>query len=52
VDLKMILSGQTSDVPLQPEDILFIPSSLPKKAAIRAAEAAIQIGTGLVIWGR
>ena len=52
VDLKTILSGQTGDVPLQPEDILFIPSSLPKKAIIRAAEAAIQVGTGLVIWRR
>lgn len=52
VDLKTILSGQTRDVPMQPEDILFIPSSLPKKAVIRAAEAAVQIGTGLVIWRR
>jgi polysaccharide export outer membrane protein len=52
VDLKSILSGQTGDVPLQPEDILFVPASLPKKAVIRAAEAAVQIGTGLVIWRR
>jgi hypothetical protein len=52
VDLKSVLAGQTSDVPLQPEDILFVPSSLPKKAIIRAAEAAVQIGTGLVIWRR
>ena len=52
VDLKSILAGQTGDVPLQPEDILFVPSSLPKKAVIRAAEAAVQIGTGLVIWRR
>lgn len=52
VDLKKILSGQTSDVPLQPEDILFVPSSLPQKAVIRAVETAVQIGTGLVIWRR
>jgi hypothetical protein len=35
---------------LQPDDILFIPSSLPKKAAIRAIEAAIQIGTGVAVF--
>jgi len=37
---------------LQPEDILFVPSSLPKRAAIRAVEVAVQVGTGLVIWRR
>ncbi len=52
VDLKKILIGKANDVPLQSDDILFVPSSAPKKAAIRAAEAAIQIGTGLVIWQR
>jgi polysaccharide export outer membrane protein len=52
VDLKSVLAGQTSDVPLQPEDILFIPSSLPQKAIVRAVETAVQIGTGLVIWRR
>ncbi|MGC9970669.1 MAG: polysaccharide biosynthesis/export family protein [Bryobacteraceae bacterium] len=52
VDLKKILSGQTNDVPLQPEDILFVPSNLPKKALVRAVETAVQMGTGLVIWRR
>jgi polysaccharide biosynthesis/export protein len=50
VDLKMIMDGKANDVPLQPDDILFIPSSLPKKAAIRAIEAAIQIGTGIAVF--
>lgn len=52
VDLKKILAGQAQDVPLQPEDILFVPSSVPKKAALRALETAIQVGTGVVIWRR
>jgi len=52
VDLKKILAGKAQDLPLQPEDILFVPASTPKKAAIRAIEAAIQIGTGIVIWRR
>ena len=52
VDLKRILAGQSVDVSLKSEDILFIPGSAPKKAALRALEAAIQIGTGVVIWRR
>lgn len=50
VDLKRIMDGKAKDVALQPDDILFIPSSLPKKAAIRAIEAAIQIGTGVAVF--
>lgn len=50
VDLSKIMAGKARDVSLQPEDILFVPSSLPKKAAIKAIEAAIQMGTGFVIW--
>jgi polysaccharide export outer membrane protein len=50
VNLKSIISGKTPDVKLQPEDILFIPGSTGKRAAIRGIEAAIQLGTGVVIW--
>lgn len=52
VDLRKIMAGKANDVALQPEDILFIPGSTPKRAALRAAEAAIQLGTGIVIWRR
>ena len=45
VNLKAIMAGTSGDVPLQPEDILFIPSNGPQKALARAAEAAIQVGT-------
>ena len=52
VDVKGILIGKRGDVPLQGDDILFIPGSLGKKTTLRAVEAAIQTGTGLVIWRR
>jgi polysaccharide export outer membrane protein len=52
VDLKEISDGSKADVILEPDDILFIPTSAPKKAALRAVEAAIQMGTGVVIWRR
>jgi len=48
VDVKRILGGKGKDVPLEADDILFIPSSLAKKASVRAMEAAIQAGTFLV----
>jgi polysaccharide export outer membrane protein len=52
VNLSAILSGKTEDLELKPRDILFVPDSLPKKAGLRAAEAAIQAATGVVIWRR
>ena len=50
VDLKKIIAGKEEDLAMKPEDILFVPSSLPKKAGIRAAEAAVSTLTGVVIW--
>lgn len=52
VNLKKILSGHASDPGLEANDILFIPDSTSKKALRRGAEAALQIATGVVIWGR
>jgi polysaccharide export outer membrane protein len=52
VNVKAILDGKAPDVTMQPEDILFVPSSQPKRAAARAAEAAIQVATGVIIWRR
>ena len=45
VNLKAIMAGQSGDVPLKPEDILFVPSSTQKKAWARAAEVALQMST-------
>jgi len=50
VDLKKILSGKGEDIGLRPDDILFVPASVGKKAAVRGIEAAIQLATGVVIW--
>jgi polysaccharide export outer membrane protein len=50
VDLKKILAGKSEDLLLQPNDILFVPSSTTKVVTSRTLEAAIQIGTGLAIF--
>jgi polysaccharide export outer membrane protein len=52
VDLAKILDGSAPDVMLRSADILFIPNSVIKNATLRTVEAAIQIGTGLVILRR
>jgi polysaccharide export outer membrane protein len=50
INLKSIFEGKNPDLALVPEDILFIPNSMAKSSAMRAVEAAIQMGTGVVIW--
>jgi polysaccharide export outer membrane protein len=52
VDLKKLLEGKGDDVPLLANDILFVPTSMAKNAALRTIEAAIQIGTGIAIYSR
>lgn len=52
VDVGRIMARKGPDTYLQENDILFIPDSPVKKGLRRAAEAAIQITTGLVIWRR
>ena len=49
VNVKNILSRKAEDVRLLPNDILFIPDSAGKRALAKAAEAALQITTGIVI---
>jgi polysaccharide biosynthesis/export protein len=50
VDLQQILKGKAKDVPMEHEDILFVPGNKTKAAAIRALESALQIGTGIAIY--
>ena len=50
VNLTKILTGKAKDVGLQPNDILFVPDSRPKRAGVRALEAAIQTASGVVVW--
>ena len=52
VNVQQILEGRAKDVPLQANDILFIPNSAAKSVGLRALEVAVQAGTGIAIWGR
>ena len=48
VDLNKLMAGRLPDVFLQPEDILFVPSSGSKKLLARAAEVAAQAATLMI----
>ncbi|HVY94780.1 MAG TPA: polysaccharide biosynthesis/export family protein [Bryobacteraceae bacterium] len=50
IDLDKILANKTGDVRLQPGDVLYVPDSRTKNVAIKAAEAALSVGTGIAIW--
>ncbi len=50
VDLKKIMKFEAEDVQLRPSDILYIPRSVAKQAAIRAAEIAAAVGTGVLVY--
>jgi polysaccharide biosynthesis/export protein len=50
VPLKKMLRAQAPDVPLQADDILFVPVSGTKVAAARAAEAAVALTTAVSIY--
>jgi polysaccharide export outer membrane protein len=50
IDLKTVLAGKGSDVPLKADDILFVPTNATKNAALRSMEIAISLGTGIAIY--
>jgi polysaccharide biosynthesis/export protein len=50
--LKKILANKATDPQLEDGDIIFVPSSETKNFAYRGIEAAIQMTTGLVTYGR
>jgi polysaccharide biosynthesis/export protein len=50
VDIKKILEGESSDVPLHGGDILFVPDSAAKRAGIRTMDAIVQAAIGAAIW--
>jgi polysaccharide biosynthesis/export protein len=52
IDLKKIWDGKQADIALQPDDVLFVPISGGKAFALKAMDAAIQIGAGVVIYRR
>lgn len=47
VPLKKLLRAKTNDLPLEAEDILFVPTSARKAVSARTAEAAAQLATGV-----
>ncbi|HMF75055.1 MAG TPA: polysaccharide biosynthesis/export family protein [Bryobacteraceae bacterium] len=52
LNLKKLMAGKGSDLALKSGDILFIPNSAARSALARTSEAAIQIATGVAIYGR
>jgi polysaccharide export outer membrane protein len=52
VDLSMVLAGKAPDLQLHANDVLFVPDNVPASAMKRAAEAAIEMGTGVLIYRR
>lgn len=52
LDLRAILAGKASDVPLRADDILFVPNNTAKTVGIRTVEALVSAGTGVLVWRR
>jgi polysaccharide biosynthesis/export protein len=52
ISLSKILSNRAADLELQPEDILFVPSSAAKSATRRGLEAILQTATGVAVYRR
>jgi polysaccharide export outer membrane protein len=50
VNLQQILAGKEPDQLLYKNDVLFIPNNVSGSALKRAAEAAVQIATGVIIF--
>jgi polysaccharide export outer membrane protein len=50
IQLKSILASKAPDLPLQADDILFVPTSVAKSAGKRTLEAIVQTATGLAIY--
>jgi polysaccharide export outer membrane protein len=52
INIKEIYNGKTKDPTLEPQDILFVPGSYAKKTFRMTLDRAVQITTGLAIYGR
>jgi polysaccharide biosynthesis/export protein len=52
VNLKKIASAQADDLPMQDQDILFVPGSASKGAVKRGLEAAVQAAIGVTVYRR
>ncbi len=49
IPLKQIMRAKAKDIPMQSEDILFVPSSTRKVVMARSAEAVTQMATALTL---
>jgi polysaccharide biosynthesis/export protein len=50
VHIKQIQKNSSEDMAMKSNDILFVPDSLARKIAAKGAEAAISIGTGVLVY--
>jgi polysaccharide biosynthesis/export protein len=49
-DIGKIMKNKAPDLELRPDDILYVPNSISKQVGARGLEAAVGIGTGILIW--
>jgi polysaccharide biosynthesis/export protein len=49
-NIKAIMNNKAPDLDLRPDDILYVPNSISRQVGARGLEAAIGIGTGILIW--
>jgi polysaccharide export outer membrane protein len=52
INIKQLISGKGNDMPLQPDDILFVPDSKSKTVTMRTMDTMINLATGMAIYGR
>jgi polysaccharide biosynthesis/export protein len=52
VNLQDILAGKSQDVPMQADDILFVPNNTARQVGMATVSTLVQVGTGLIIWRR
>jgi polysaccharide export outer membrane protein len=50
VHIKQIEKNKSEDVAMKPNDILYVPDNLALRIAAQAAQAAVTIGTGVLIY--
>jgi len=50
VDIRKILDGASTDIPLKGGDILFVPDNTAKRVRTRTMEAIVQAAVGAAIW--
>jgi polysaccharide biosynthesis/export protein len=50
LNISDLIAGRVNDVALHPDDVLLIPNSQSRKAAVRTVEALLQTVTGIAIW--